>query len=92
MGLINEVVPTGELEQSIDRWLAEIHALSPRYLDIAKVSPNPWWAAAAHDMRTSLEALIQAIGSDDVREGARAFIEKRRPTFRAEIDARTPKV
>jgi len=83
MGLINEVVPNGRLDEGVDRWLAEIHELSPRYLEIAKVSSNLWWNASKDNMQAGLESLIQAIGSDDMREGAQAFMEKRKPRFRA---------
>jgi 2-ketocyclohexanecarboxyl-CoA hydrolase len=82
MGLVNEVVPDDGLHAAVERLLAEIHALSPRYLEIAKVSSNVWWNQAKNDMQVSLEALIQAIGSEDMREGAQAFLEKRRPRFR----------
>lgn len=82
MGLINEVVADGELDAGVDRWLAEIHDLSPRYLEISKVSSNLWWNASKDNMQAGLESLIQAIGSGDMREGAQAFIEKRKPDFR----------
>ncbi|GIH22182.1 hypothetical protein Aph01nite_04920 [Acrocarpospora phusangensis] len=36
MGLINEVVPDGELGVAVGRWLTEIHGLSPRLLETAK--------------------------------------------------------
>lgn len=87
MGLINEVVPDGQLDEAVGRWLAEIHELSPRYLEIAKVSSNMWWNASKDNMQAGLESLIQAIGSEDMREGAQAFMEKRKPRFR---EARQP--
>lgn len=83
MGLINEVVADDELDEGVQRWLDEIHQLSPRYLEIAKVSSNLWWNAAKDSMQSGLETLIQAIGSDDMREGSQAFLEKRKPQFRA---------
>jgi len=82
MGLINEVVGDDELDASVSRWLDEIHQLSPRYLEIAKVSSNLWWNQAKDSMQQGLETLIQAIGSDDMREGSQAFLEKRKPQFR----------
>lgn len=81
-GLINEVVADGELDDAAARWLTEIHRLSPRYLEISKISSNLWWNLARDNMQTGLGMLIQAIGSEDMREGARAFLEKRRPDFR----------
>jgi enoyl-CoA hydratase/carnithine racemase len=84
--LINEVVPDGALAEAVDRWLAEIHALSPRYLEISKASSNLWWNLSKDNMQAGVEALIQAAGSDDMREGATAFLEKRRPRFRPDAD------
>lgn len=81
LGLINEVVDDGDLENAVDALVAEISLLSPRYLEIAKVSSNVWWNAARDSFSTGLGMLVQAIGSEDMIEGATAFIEKRRPAF-----------
>lgn len=82
LGFVNAVVPDDELEPEVERWTGEIHALSPRYLEIAKISSNVWWNACRDSYATGFGMLIQAIGSDDMREGARAFMEKRPPQFR----------
>lgn len=83
MGLINEVVADeAALEEAIQRWSDEIHALSPRYLEITKISSNLWWNESGDSMRAGLGMLLQAVGSDDMVEGARAFMEKRKPKFR----------
>jgi len=81
MGLVNDVVDDDDVEPAAERWCAEIAALSPRYLEIAKISSNIWWNAARDSFSTGLGMLMQAVGSDDMVEGATAFLEKRTPAF-----------
>jgi 2-ketocyclohexanecarboxyl-CoA hydrolase len=81
LGLVNRVVDDGELEAAVEELVAELAALSPRYLEIAKVSSNLWWNAARDSFSNGLGMLVQAIGSPDMREGANAFLEKRAPRF-----------
>jgi len=82
LGWINKVVADEELEPEVTRWAQELQAMSPRYLEIAKVSSNIWWNQCRDGYISGLGMLIQAIGSDDMREGANAFLEKRKPQFR----------
>jgi len=81
MGLINAVVPADELEAEVTRWADELLYMSPRYLEIAKISSNLWWNYARDSYLSGLGMLVQAIGSADMIEGAKAFLEKRRPRF-----------
>lgn len=81
MGLINAVVPGEELEAEVTRWADELLRMSPRYLEIAKISSNVWWNQARDAYLSGLGMLVQAIGSHDMIEGAKAFMEKRRPRF-----------
>jgi len=83
LGLVNAVVPDDELVQAVDDLVAELALLSPRYLEIAKISSNVWWNAARDSFTNGLGMLVQAIGSPDMAEGAQAFLEKRRPQFPA---------
>lgn len=81
VGLVNQVVPDDELVATVDALVEEIATLSPRYLEIAKVSSNVWWNAARDNFLSGLGMLVQAVGSDDMIEGATSFLEKRRPSF-----------
>jgi enoyl-CoA hydratase/carnithine racemase len=81
LGWINAVVPPDQLEAEVTKWADELLAMSPRYLEIAKISSNVWWNQARDNYQTSLGMLVQAIGSKDMIEGATAFMEKRKPQF-----------
>ena len=81
LGWINEVVDDDQLESAIEAMVAELAMMSPRYLEIAKLSSNVWWNACRDNFVSGLGMLVQAIGSEDMLEGANAFMEKRRPAF-----------
>jgi 1,4-dihydroxy-2-naphthoyl-CoA synthase len=81
LGWINAVVADAELEAEVTRWADELLQMSPRYLEIAKISSNVWWNQARDAYLSGLGMLVQAIGSADMIEGATAFMEKRRPQF-----------
>jgi naphthoate synthase/2-ketocyclohexanecarboxyl-CoA hydrolase len=82
MGLVNAVVADDELEREVGAWCRELAELSPRYLEITKVSSNVWWNAARDSFLTGLGMLVESVGSPDMIEGAQAFLEKRSPRFR----------
>jgi len=81
MGLINQVVAADQLEEEVTNWAGELLRMSPRYLEIAKISSNVWWNQSRDAYLSGLGMLVQAIGSKDMIEGATAFMEKRRPQF-----------
>jgi 2-ketocyclohexanecarboxyl-CoA hydrolase len=87
MGWINAVVPDDQLEDEVARWATELRAMSPRYLEIAKISSNVWWNQTRESYLSGLGMLVQAIGSPDMLEGASAFMEKRRPNYPRTTDA-----
>jgi 2-ketocyclohexanecarboxyl-CoA hydrolase len=81
LGWINDVVDDELLESAVETMVAELAVMSPRYLEIAKLSSNVWWNACRDSYVSGLGMLVQAIGSADMVEGASAFMEKRSPKF-----------
>ena len=81
LGWINAVVPDDQLESEVTGWADELLKMSPKYLEIAKISSNVWWNQCRDNYLSGLGMLVQAIGSHDMLEGASAFMEKRTPQF-----------
>jgi 2-ketocyclohexanecarboxyl-CoA hydrolase len=85
MGLVNIVVPHDQLDTTVDAWCAELMERSPTALAIAKRSFN----ADSDNIRGIANAGLQALAlyyqTDESREGTKAFMEKRKPQFRARL-------
>jgi len=82
MGLINTVVPPEQLDEEVDRWCAEIAALSPTAIAIAKKSFNLDTESIRGISAMGMQALSLFYESAESREGVAAFMEKRPPKFR----------
>jgi 2-ketocyclohexanecarboxyl-CoA hydrolase len=82
MGLANTVVADDELDGEVARWCAEIVARSPTAIAIAKRSFNADTAHIGGISRMGMELVKQFYGTEESREGVRAFKEKRKPEFR----------
>ncbi|MEK9691723.1 MAG: 2-ketocyclohexanecarboxyl-CoA hydrolase [Rhodospirillaceae bacterium] len=82
MGLVNTVVSDNDLDQEVERWVAEIMEKSPTALAIAKRSFN----ADSENIRAIGQLGFEALGlyyeTDESKEGVKAFLEKRPPNFR----------
>jgi naphthoate synthase len=81
MGLVNAVVPLGELERETVAWCREMLRLSPLALRLLKASFN-----AAEDGLTGLQQLshdatLLFYMTDEGQEGRNAYVEGRRPDF-----------
>ena len=81
MGLVNAVVPHGELDTEVQRWCDEIAERSPTAIAIAKRSFN----ADSENIRgigaLGMQALALYYQSEESKEGAVAFREKRKPQW-----------
>jgi 2-ketocyclohexanecarboxyl-CoA hydrolase len=82
MGLVNAVVPHERLDDEVAKWCAEIMAMSPTAIAIAKRSFN----ADSENIRgigaLGMQALALYYDTEESREGGSAFREKRKPEFR----------
>jgi len=81
MGLVNAVVPVGELEREAVAWCREMTHLSPLALRLLKASFN-----AAEDGLTGLQQLshdatLLFYMTEEGQEGRNAYVEGRKPDF-----------
>jgi crotonobetainyl-CoA hydratase len=82
LGLVNEVVPSEELDLAVDRWLKDILACAPTSLRAIKQIVNRTDHLTDRDARnTRLPALIEALTSPNATEGVEAFQQKRSPSW-----------
>jgi len=83
LGLINRVVPDGELEQETRRWAELLAQKSPVALQIAKTA---FYSAADLDYYKAFdymnEAFARLCSTQDAQEGIAAFMEKREPEWK----------
>jgi 2-ketocyclohexanecarboxyl-CoA hydrolase len=89
-GLVNRVVPAGELRAEVRRWADEILALSPTALRFLKQSFNADSEQLAGIGQLAFSGLGLFVESDEAREGLDAFNAKRTPDFapyRARVSA-----
>jgi enoyl-CoA hydratase/carnithine racemase len=83
MGLIQRLVPVAELERTTYDYLRLVADNAPLSVRGSKVTIQAYLAGFDDDSRARMRTLsLEAAGSEDYREGTRAFLEKRRPTFR----------
>jgi 2-ketocyclohexanecarboxyl-CoA hydrolase len=80
-GLVNSVVPAGELRGEVRRWADEILNLSPIALRFVKQSFNVDTEHLAGVGQLAFSGLGLFANSDEAKEGVAAFAEKRPPDF-----------
>jgi 1,4-dihydroxy-2-naphthoyl-CoA synthase len=81
MGLVNKVVPVDRLRQEVEAWCAELNAMSPTAIKLAKLSFNADTDQLHGTTELGFAALELYYASEEGREGTAAFAEKRRPDF-----------
>jgi 2-(1,2-epoxy-1,2-dihydrophenyl)acetyl-CoA isomerase len=81
-GLLNRVVPVGELDAFVDDWAKRLAQGPPLALSMTKTLLQGAWSSSMQETLED-EARCQAInyGTEDLKEAMAAFKEKRDPTF-----------
>lgn len=83
MGLLNAMVPAPKLSEETVRLATEIAANGPLSIKAAKASVDALMAnPESVDLAALDEKVLACFDSEDFKEGARAFMEKRKPVFK----------
>ncbi len=82
MGLVNRVVPAGEIDKAIDEWTQMIAENAPMTIATVKASAGEIMKPESQRDIAKLDRMVEAcFNSADYIEGRRAFMEKRKPKF-----------
>jgi len=82
MGLVNRVVPVGELEGYVKTYADTIGGNAPLTVNAVKFIANQTVAdEGKRDLKRCADLVKQCFDSKDYVEGRRAFMEKRKPAF-----------
>ncbi|MBK1659984.1 enoyl-CoA hydratase [Paracraurococcus ruber] len=82
MGLVNRVVPAGDLDATVAKLTATLAGNAPLSLRTNKQTVKAVCADRAdRDMEKIRIAMAACFDSEDYKEGRRAFMEKRKPAF-----------
>jgi len=82
MGMVNQVVPHDELEDTAYQWAQEILAKSPTSIKMLKFAFNLTDDGLVGQQVFAGEATRLAYMTDEAKEGRNAFLEKRKPNFK----------
>ena len=81
-GIVNRVVPPGELEAAVDEWASKLAAKSPVLMKLGKDAMYRQLDMPFEEALDYLRAQLSiAFATDDIQEGVKAFFEKRDPVW-----------
>ena len=81
MGLVNAVVPLDQLEETGIQWARELLEKSPTALRLLKAAFVADTDGLAGLQQLGGDATLLYYQTEEAKEGARAFMEKRKPDF-----------
>lgn len=85
MGLVNKVVPQAELMATVMKTVESILSKAPMAVGAAKVSINQAWDMDVEQaQKNEAKIFAELFSTEDVKEGTRAFIEKRKANFKGQ--------
>ena len=82
MGLVNKVVPFGQLENEVVEWAETMMQHSPLALRMIKAGLNAELDGQAGIQELAGDATMLYYLTDEAQEGKQAFLEKRKPNFK----------
>lgn len=84
LGLVNEVVPSGKEVARSREWLEKTRGMGPYAMARAIEAVNAAFEPGVDGFAREVELFGKCIATHDFREGASAFLEKRKPDFKGE--------
>ena len=78
IGLINQAVPTAKLEEAATEMAKKTVREAPLSAELIKTTVNK----KIEDMEDVVDATATLFSSEDLREGAMAFLEKKAPVWK----------
>jgi enoyl-CoA hydratase len=84
-GLVNKVVPQAELMSTSQKIIARMIERAPLAISHAKKSINQTWDMEIEEaQKVEAQHFGELFRTEDVREGTKAFVEKRKPQFKGQ--------
>jgi enoyl-CoA hydratase len=83
LGMVNKVVPADKLKEAVEEVIEKLKSKSPAILKLAKIAVNKSLETPLSvGMEIENELFAMCFGTQDQKEGARAFLEKRPPNYK----------